>query len=160
MTTNVVILMGSKSDLPQAQSIAKTLKTLDITYHMRVCSAHKATARLLEILKEYEQHPEPLVYITIAGRSNALSAVIDANTRFPVIACPPYSDRFGGADIFSSLRLPSGIASPTILEPEGAALLAAKMLALSNEPLRQRVMAYKEKLVTELYDADKEVYGQ
>ena len=160
MTTNVVILMGSKSDLSQAQSIAKTLQTLDITYRMRVCSAHKATARLLEILKEYEQHPEPLVYITIAGRSNALSAVIDANTRFPVIACPPYSDRFGGADIFSSLRLPSGIASPTILEPEGAALLAAKMLALSDEALRQRVMAYKEKLVTELYDADKEVYGQ
>jgi len=152
--------MGSKSDLPQAQSIAKTLHTLDITYRMRVCSAHKATTRLLEILKEYEQHPEPLIYITLAGRSNALSAVIDANTRFPVIACPPYSDRFGGADIFSSLRLPSGIASPTILEPEGAALLAAKMLALSDESLRQRVMAYKEKLVTELYDADKEVYGQ
>ncbi len=160
MTTNVVILMGSKSDLTQAQSIAKTLHTLDITHQMRVCSAHKATARLLEILKEYEQQTEPLVYITIAGRSNALSAVIDANTRFPVIACPPYSDRFGGADIFSSLRLPSGIASPTILEPEGAALLAAKMLALSDELLRQRVMAYKEKLVTELYDADKEVYGQ
>ncbi len=161
MTTNVVILMGSKSDLPQAQSIAKTQQTLDITYLMCVCSAHKATARLLEILKEYEQHPEPLVYITIAGRSNALSAVIDANTRFPVIACPPYSDRFfGGADIFSSLRLPSGIASPTILEPEGAALLATKMLALSDEALCQRVMDYKEKLVTELYDADKEVYGQ
>ncbi|GAC1398296.1 MAG: 5-(carboxyamino)imidazole ribonucleotide mutase [Ktedonobacteraceae bacterium] len=160
MTTHVVILMGSKSDLAQAQNIAKTLEVLEITYRMRVCSAHKATARLLEILKEYEQHPEPLVYITIAGRSNALSAVIDANTRFPVIACPPYSDRFGGADIFSSLRLPSGIASPTILEPEGAALLAAKMLALSDEQLRQRVQTYKERLVTELYDADKEVYGQ
>ncbi|GAC1393089.1 MAG: 5-(carboxyamino)imidazole ribonucleotide mutase [Ktedonobacteraceae bacterium] len=160
MTTHVVILMGSKSDLAQAQSVAKTLQTLEITYRMRVCSAHKATARLLEILKEYENHPEPLVYITIAGRSNALSAVIDANTRFPVIACPPYSDRFGGMDILSSLRLPSGIASPTILEPEGAALLAAKMLALSDEQLRQRVQAYKERLVTELYEADKEVFAQ
>ena len=160
MTSSVVILMGSKSDLSQAQSIAKTLQTLDVTYRMRVCSAHKATTRLLEILKEYEQQTAPLVYITIAGRSNALSAVIDANTRFPVIACPPYSDRFGGADIFSSLRLPSGIASPTILEPEGAALLAAKILALSDEALSQRIIAYKEKLVTELYEADKEVYGQ
>ncbi len=91
MSTHVVILMGSKSDLSQAQSTAKTLQTLDVTYQMRVCSAHKATTRLLEILKEYEQQTGPLVYITIAGRSNALSAVIDANTRFPVIACPPYS---------------------------------------------------------------------
>ena len=158
MATNVVILMGSKSDLAQAQGVAKTLKTLEITYRMRVCSAHKATTRLLEILKEYENHPEPLIYITIAGRSNALSAVIDANTRFPVIACPPYSDRFGGMDILSSLRLPSGIASPTILEPEGAALLAAKMLALTNEPLRQRIIAYKEQMVAELASADKEVF--
>ncbi len=157
MATNVVILMGSKSDLAQAQSVAKTLKTLDVTYRMRVCSAHKATTRLLEILKEYENSSEPLIYITIAGRSNALSAVIDANTRFPVIACPPYSDRFGGVDIFSSLRLPSGIASPTILEPEGAALLAAKMLALTNEQLRQRIIAYKQQMVAELDNADKEV---
>jgi 5-(carboxyamino)imidazole ribonucleotide mutase len=158
MTPQVIIIMGSKGDLSHAQSVAKTLKTLEIGYQMRVCSAHKATSRLLDILKEYEQQPGPLVYITIAGRSNALSAVIDANTRFPVIACPPYSDRFGGMDVLSSLRLPSGIASPTILEPEGAALLAAKILALGDEQLRQRVERYKQQLVTELIQADEEVH--
>jgi phosphoribosylaminoimidazole carboxylase PurE protein len=157
MTPQVIIIMGSKGDLSHAQSVAKTLKTLEIGYQMRVCSAHKATSRLLDILKEYEQQPGPLVYITIAGRSNALSAVIDANTRFPVIACPPYSDRFGGMDILSSLRLPSGIGSPTILEPEGAALLAAKILALGDEQLRLRVERYKQQLVTELIQADEEV---
>jgi phosphoribosylaminoimidazole carboxylase PurE protein len=157
MSAQVIIIMGSKGDLAQAQGVIKTLKTLDITYQMRVCSAHKATSRLLEILHEYEQQSGPLVYVTIAGRSNALSAVIDANSRFPVIACPPYSDRFGGADIFSSLRLPSGIASPTIIEPEGAALLAAKILALTDEQLRQRIASYKQKLVTDLAQADAEV---
>jgi 5-(carboxyamino)imidazole ribonucleotide mutase len=155
MTSQVIIIMGSKSDLSQAQSIVKTLKTLEISYQLRVCSAHKATQRLLEILYEYEQGG-PLVYITIAGRSNALSAVVDANTRYPVIACPPYSDRFAGMDILSSLRLPSGIASPTILEPEGAALLAAKMLALSDARLQQRLLNYKERLVAELAKADEE----
>ncbi|HEX4208666.1 MAG TPA: AIR carboxylase family protein [Ktedonobacteraceae bacterium] len=154
---HVVIIMGSKGDLPQAQGVTKTLQALEISSQMRVCSAHKATTRLLEILGEYEQQSEPLVYVTIAGRSNALSAVIDANTRFPVIACPPYSDRFGGADIFSSLRLPSGIASPTIIEPEGAALLAAKILALSDGQLGQRIAAYKQKLVADLAKADAEV---
>src|SRR6266481_7325978 len=156
MSSQVIIIMGSKSDLPHAQAVAKTLKALEISYQMRVCSAHKATQRLLQILQEYEQ-TGPLVYITIAGRSNALSAVVDANTRYPVIACPPYSDRFGGMDVLSSLRLPSGIASPTILEPEGAALLAAKMLALSDKQLSQRLNDYKQRLVTELVQADEEV---
>src|SRR6266487_2381459 len=156
MTSQVIIIMGSKSDLSHAQPIVKTLKALEISYQMRICSAHKATQRLLEILHGYEQDG-PLVYITIAGRSNALSAVVDANTRYPVIACPPYSDRYGGMDVLSSLRLPSGIASPTILEPDGAALLAAKMLALSDAQLMSRLVSYKERLVTELTKADEEV---
>lgn len=156
MPPQVIIIMGSKGDLSHAQAIAKTLNTLEIGHQMRVCSAHKATARLLEILREYEP-TGPLVYITIAGRSNALSAVVDANTRYPVIACPPYSDRFGGMDILSSLRLPSGIASPLILEPEGAALLAAKILALSDTQLSQRLSNYKQRLVAELAQADDEV---
>ncbi len=156
MPAQIIIIMGSKGDLAHAQAIAKTLKALEIDYEMRVCSAHKATQRLLEILQEYEQ-TGPLVYITIAGRSNALSAVVDANTRYPVIACPPYSDRFGGMDILSSLRLPSGIASPTILEPEGAALLAAKILALTDTQLGQRLSAYKQHFTVELIQADEEV---
>ena len=156
MPSQVVIIMGSKGDLSHAQAVAKTLKALEISYEMRVCSAHKATLRLFEILQQYEQ-VNPLVYITIAGRSNALSAVVDANTLHPVIACPPYSDRFGGMDILSSLRLPSGIASPTILEPEGAALLAAKMLALSDDRLSQRLRDHKQHLIDGLSQADEEV---
>jgi 5-(carboxyamino)imidazole ribonucleotide mutase len=159
MSSQVIIIMGSKGDLAHAQAVAKTLKTLEISYQMRVCSAHKATQRLLEILREYEL-TGPLVYITIAGRSNALSAVIDANTRYPVIACPPYSDRFGGMDVLSSLRLPSGIASPTILEPDGAALLAAKILALSDTQLSRHLNDYKQHLVTDLVQADEEVRQQ
>jgi len=156
MTSQVIIIMGSKSDLSHAQSLAKTLKALEISCQMRVCSAHKATGRLLEILNGYEQDG-PLVYITIAGRSNALSAVVDANTRYPILACPPYSARYAGMDVLSSLRLPSGIASPTILEPEGAALLAAKILALSDAQLQQRIQNYKDRFVTELITADEEV---
>jgi phosphoribosylaminoimidazole carboxylase PurE protein len=156
MAAQVIIIMGSKTDLAHAQAVAKTLNMLEISYKLRICSAHKATRRLLEILAEYE-NAGPLVYITIAGRSNALSAVVDANTRYPVIACPPYSDRFGGMDILSSLRLPSGIASPTILEPEGAALLAAKLLALSDAQLSQRVVSYQQRFATELAQADEEV---
>lgn len=159
MPPHVIIIMGSKGDLAHAQAIAKTLRSLEIDHVMRVCSAHKATRRLLDLLIEYEQQG-PLVYITIAGRSNALSAVVDANTRYPVIACPPYSEKFAGMDVLSSLRLPSGIASPTILEPDGAALLAAKMLALSDAQLMQRLLAYKEQYAADLLKADAEVQQQ
>src|SRR5260370_7041707 len=156
MSSQIIIIMGRKADMASGKAGDKTLKGLEISYQMRVCPAHKATQRLLQILQEYEQ-TGPLVYITIAGRSNALSAVVDANTRYPVIACPPYSDRFAGMDILSSLRLPSGIASPTILEPEGAALLAAKILALSDTQLAQRLNDYKQRLTAELLQADQEV---
>src|SRR5258708_36724493 len=152
MPSQIIIVMGSNAALPHAKAAAKTLNALEISSTMRVCSAHKATQRLLQLLQEYEQ-TGPLVYITIAGRSNALSAVVDANTCYPVIACPPYSDRFGGMDILSSLRLPSGIASPTILEPEGAALLAAKILALADPQMAQRLHDYNQRLTRERLQA-------
>ena len=50
MAAQVIIIMGSKADLAHAQAVAKTLKTLEISYELRICSAHKATRRLLEIL--------------------------------------------------------------------------------------------------------------
>jgi len=156
MTAKVILIMGSKSDLAHAQAITKTLQALDIPSAMRVCSAHKATSRLLELLGEYEESG-PLVYIAIAGRANALGAVMDANTRHPVISCPPYSDRFGGGDIYSSLRLPSGIATPTIMEPDGAALLAAKILAVADDALATRLSNYRLRFSAELLLADEEV---
>jgi 5-(carboxyamino)imidazole ribonucleotide mutase/phosphoribosylaminoimidazole-succinocarboxamide synthase len=70
----------------------------------------------------------------------------------PVIACPPYSERFAGADIFSSLRMPSGVAPALVLEPEGAALLAAKILGrreavrLYQEEQRRRLIADDQSL--------------
>src|SRR5438105_548842 len=100
----VVILMGSRSDLEHAQAIGKTLDKLGVAYEMRIGSAHKVPAYVLEILQQYEADPRPKVYITIAGRSNALSGFADAQVSAPVIACPPPSNSYGGADIWSSLR--------------------------------------------------------
>jgi len=135
----VPIIMGSRTDLSHAQAIAGALQSLGIQSEIRVASAHKVTRYLLDMLATYEADPQPKVYITVAGRSNALSGVVDANVTAPVIACPPYSDRFGGADLFSSLRMPSGVAPAVVLEPAAAALLAAKILALADPTLRERV---------------------
>jgi 5-(carboxyamino)imidazole ribonucleotide mutase len=136
-----VIIMGSERDLEFCREIAKYMKLLGVDYEFRVASAHKTPEKVLEILKEFEE--EKIVYVTVAGRSNALSAFVDANTSKPVIACPPYSEKFGGADIYSSLRVPSGIGTTVTIEPEGAAIAAAKTLALQDEELEKRVKDYQ-----------------
>ena len=137
----VIVIMGSERDLEFCREIAKHLKILGVDYEFRVASAHKTPEKVLAILKEFEG--EKIVYITVAGRSNALSAFVDANTSKPVIACPPYSEKFAGADIFSSLRVPSGIGSLVTIEPEGAAIAAAKIFALENRDLEKCVKDYQ-----------------
>ena len=152
MKGKAVVLMGSERDMEFCSEIAKYLKLLGVEYEFRVASAHKTPEQVLAILKEFEK--EKIVYITVAGRSNALSAFVDANTLKPVIACPPYSEKFGGADIYSSLRVPSGIGSLVTVEPEGAAIAAAKILALEDKELEKRVKDYQSVKKKELEKAN------
>jgi len=150
-----VIIMGSKGDLEHCQKIARALSRFGVNSVLRVASAHKVPLRVLEIIKEYER--EEVVFITVAGRSNALSGFVDTQTTRPVIACPPYSDKFAGADIFSSLRMPSGVGPMVVLEPEEAALATAKILALKDTSLQTAIAAYQEEKRKEIEKADGEV---
>lgn len=155
MAAKAIILMGSDRDLEFCREIAKTLKSFIVDYEFRVASAHKTPESVLAVLKEFEK--ESVVYITVAGRSNALSAFVDANTSKPVIACPPYSEKFGGADLFSSLRVPSGIGSVVTIEPEGAAIAAAKILALNDSELAKRVKQYQQNKKQDIEKANETV---
>jgi 5-(carboxyamino)imidazole ribonucleotide mutase len=155
MEYKVVILMGSGKDLEFSREIAKHLEVLGLNYEFRVASAHKTPEKVLEILGEYEK--EKVVYITVTGRSNALSAFVDANTSKPVIACPPYSEKFGGADIYSSLRVPSGIGLVVTIETEGAAIAAAKIFALEDQELAKRLREYQLSKKKEVEKADESI---
>jgi len=151
----VVIIMGSKSDLAWSKKIKDVLSKLGIESTLRIASAHKVPLKVLEIIKEYEG--EDVVFVTVAGRSNALSGFVDANVVKPVIACPPYSDKFAGADIFSNLRMPSGVCSMVVLDPEQAAIASAKILAIKNKEIEEKIREYQEKKKREIEEADKEV---
>src|SRR5512140_1330077 len=140
----VIILMGSKADLEHCIKISNACKGFGLETVLRIGSAHKTAEHTLAILREYEADPRPKVYITVAGRSNALSGFTDGAVRAPVIACPPVSDAFGGADIYSSLRMPSGIAAAVVLEPVNAALLAAKILALVDPQVLEAVSRFQK----------------
>jgi 5-(carboxyamino)imidazole ribonucleotide mutase/phosphoribosylaminoimidazole-succinocarboxamide synthase len=151
--------MGSKSDLAHGEQIVATLERLGVRGELRVGSAHKSPAHVLAMLQAYEEDPRPKVYITIAGRSNALSGFVDAQVSAPVIACPPVSSSFGGADIYSSLRMPSGVAPGVVLEPVAAALLAAKIFGVSLPAVRARVAALQEELRARILEDDGALVG-
>ncbi len=133
MQPNIHILMGSKSDMPHVDKIVTALANFDLSYKVYIASAHKSVDHLLKLIAEIESVTSPKVYITVAGRSNALSGMVDANVVAPVLACPPYSNNFSGVDIFSSIRMPSGVAPALVLEPINAALFAAKILGKYKE---------------------------
>ena len=155
MAGRSVIVMGSERDLDFSREIAKYLKLLGVTYEFRVASAHKTPQNVLDIIKEFEG--EKVVFVTVAGRSNALSAFVDANSSKPVIACPPYSETYSGVDIFSSLRVPSGIGSVVTIEPEGAAIATAKILALEDSALAETVKNYQSGKKKELEKANESI---
>ena len=155
MKGKAIVLMGSERDLDFCHKITKYLKLLGVDYEFRVASAHKTPKKVLSIIKKFEK--EKIIYITVAGRSNALSAFVDANTSNPVIACPPISEKFGGADIFSSLRVPSGIGSLVTIEPEGAAIAAAKIFGLEDEIILKLVKKHQLSKKNTLSEANEKI---
>jgi phosphoribosylaminoimidazole-succinocarboxamide synthase len=127
-----VIIAGSKSDDSHVQKIRNELAKRDIISFVYFCSAHKNTVRTMEILAEYNSNTKSkIVFITCAGMSNALSGVIAANSKFPVIACPPFADRDDQMlNINSTLQMPSDVPTGTVLRPDNCASLCAKILNL------------------------------
>jgi 5-(carboxyamino)imidazole ribonucleotide mutase len=153
----LLIIMGSAKDLAFAKQIEKIAKKFGVQCELRIASAHKTPDKVIKIIKENEKGE--LVYITIAGKSNALSGFVDANTTKPVIAAPPYSDKFGGVDIFSSLRMPSGVAPMVVLGAEQAALSAVKILALGSKNLKEKIFKYQEAYKKDIEKEDKKING-
>lgn len=153
----VVILMGSRSDVDFATLIADLLEHFDVKYEFRIASAHKTPRELLKILEKYEKSEDKIVYITVAGLSDALSGTVAGFTKYPVIACPPDSEKYGWTKVFSSTITPRGISVLFVAEPENAALAALKILALSDSSLQKNIARYQQKKREEVVKADKEI---
>ena len=150
----VVIVAGSGSDAKHVSAIKTAAASFGLDVIDRVASAHKTPEHAIAVLRQYDNDGVPTVFITVAGRSNALSAFADCVVLAPVIACPPPSDAFGGADIWSSLRLPSGVASTVVLDPGNAALAAAKMFGVTNPSVRAAVAAAQKAGADAVHAAD------
>ncbi|HIC44837.1 MAG TPA: AIR carboxylase family protein [Sulfurimonas sp.] len=122
-----VIIMGSTSDEPHAKKITDKLDEFNIPWEQHAASAHKEPLKVLEIL-EAHQGEKDLVYITIAGRSNALSGFVAANSEHPTLACPPFSDKADMlVNIHSTLQMPSNTPVMTVIDPGNCALAVKRI---------------------------------
>jgi len=153
----VLVILGSETDYAFASPIKPFLDRFGVSCEFRVASAHKEPRRLIQILEEYEKLDEGIVYITVAGRSNALSGFVDFQTRHAVIACPTQSDDLWRVDIYSSLRMPKGVAPLVACDPENAALAAVKILGESNHSLASKVAQYQRELQSKNEKADSKI---
>jgi phosphoribosylaminoimidazole carboxylase PurE protein len=155
----IVVFMGSPRDLPFAAKIKDFLKkeAFRVSCIYNVASAHKTPEKLLKDLKEYEKSRDKIVYITVAGLSDALSGVVAGYTRHPVVACPPDSEKHGGVKVFSSTAMPNGIPVAYVVKPENAALLAIRIFALSNLDLKKCLDKFTKKMTKAVYDGEEEV---
>lgn len=127
-----VIIMGSTSDEPHVKKITDALDGLDVQWEKHAASAHKEPLRVLEILNS-NRDKQGIVYITVAGRSNALSGFVAANSTSPTIACPPFADKTDMlVNIHSTLQMPSKAPVLTVIDPGNCALAAKRILDIGK----------------------------
>ncbi|MFL3024414.1 MAG: AIR carboxylase family protein [Candidatus Neomarinimicrobiota bacterium] len=125
-----VIIMGSTSDEPHAKKITDKLDEYNIDWEQHAASAHKQPLKVLEILKANEDSKD-IIYITIAGRSNALSGFVAANSNFPTLGCPPFSDKADMlVNIHSTLQMPSSTPVLTVVDPGNCALAVKRIFGV------------------------------
>jgi phosphoribosylaminoimidazole carboxylase PurE protein len=152
----LVILMGSPADTEHCHAIAKASRALNVETELRVGSAHRTPEHVLGLIREYEANGRPKVYITVAGRSNALSGFTDPQVSAPVIACPPPGSEI---DIWSSVRMPPGVACAYVAEPVNAAMFAAKILAPHDSAIAEAINTEQARQRTRVTQADAEIRG-
>lgn len=137
----VSIIIGSKNDLPVADKAVAILKEFSITYDINVASAHRTPKRVLDLVNESDAD----VFIAIAGMSAALPGVIASFTIKPVIGVP-VSGKLNFDSLLSVVQMPGGIpvAAVGLDRGDNAALLAAEILALSDEGISQSLIQYRQ----------------
>lgn len=152
----VAVVMGSASDLPLAKDALKTLAAFGVPHVARVLSAHRTPDEAAAFAKGAEAE-EIGVIIAFAGKAAHLAGAMAANSVVPVIGVPVCGKDLGGLDaLLSTVQMPKGVPVATvgIDGAANAALLAVRMLALSDEELNQKLKLYVQKLAEQSAEAD------
>jgi 5-(carboxyamino)imidazole ribonucleotide mutase len=150
----VAIVMGSDSDWPKIRDAALALEQFDVTYEVRVMSAHRTP----HLVADYSMQAEPRglkVIIAAAGGAAHLAGVIAAHTTIPVIGLPVPTPDLGGLDsLLSIVQMPGDVPVACMAVgmggPRNAGLFAVQILGTSDWSLREKYTHFKQQLITDV----------
>ena len=155
----IAVIMGSNSDLPVLKGCFEQLKELDIPFEAHVFSAHRTPDAAAEFALNARKNGFDAI-IAAAGKAAHLAGALAARTTLPVIGIPVKSSTLDGLDaLLSTVQMPSGIPVATVAidGSKNAALLAAQMLAISDEALAQKLDMMRERMTQEVLKKDAEL---
>ena len=161
-TKKVAIIMGSDSDWPTVKAAAAQLKSWDIPFEVRVMSAHRTPAAAAEFAKRAAENGFGVI-IAAAGKAAHLAGVLAAYTTLPVIGVPIKTSMMGGLDsLLSMVQMPKGIsvACVAVDGADNAAILAAQMMALSDEVLGDKLEQFKASMAAEVELKDQKLQSE
>lgn len=153
------VIMGSDSDFEVMKKCMDTLNWLEIDFEVSVISAHRTPEKLTEYLKASEQSGIDII-IAGAGKAAHLPGVIAAQTILPVIGVPIKSSTLDGMDaLLSIVQMPPGIpvASVAIDCSENAAILAAQIMSLKYECLKDKLKQHREDMKRKIDEKDRKI---
>ena len=155
----VAIIMGSDSDLPVVEKTIHTLKDLGIPFEAHVMSAHRTPEEACTFAREAASKGFGVI-IAAAGKAAHLAGVLAGHTPLPVIGIPMKSSTMDGLDsLLSTVQMPSGVPVATVAidGAENAGLLAAQMLAISDDSLFAKLQEKKEQMRQKVIEKDKKL---
>jgi len=157
----VGIVMGSDSDFEVLSDAVKVLDQIQIPHELVVASAHRTPEKTRRYVQEAGARGIR-VLIAGAGGAAALPGFLASLTNLPVIGVPIASSPLGGLDaLLSMAQMPKGVPVATVAigswGAANAAILAAEILALSDEGIRKRLEAFKEALVSEVEERSRKL---
>jgi len=156
----VLIFLGSASDMEVGEEIVHILDRMDVTYELRITSAHRTPEKTRSLVRTAEEEGVKVI-ICCAGLSAHLAGVVAGETLLPVIGIPLASGPLNGLDsLLSTVNMPGGIPVATVsigsrAGGKNAALLAVRILALSNRVLAEKLREYKTELALSVEEADR-----
>ena len=158
----VLVIMGSDSDLKVMEKCIDRLKSFDIGTEVRICSAHRTPAVAEQLAKNAKEDGLGVI-IAAAGKAAHLGGVLAANTTLPVIGVPMGTSVMGGMDsLLSIVQMPKGIPVATVAidGADNAAILAAQMIALSDDALADKLAQFKADMANEVMAKDEKIKAQ
>ena len=152
------VIMGSDSDLPILMPAIDKFKDLGIEFEVRVISAHRTPMQAIEFASKAAENGFGVI-IAAAGKAAHLAGILAANTVLPVIGIPVSASLMGIDALLATVQMPSGmpVATVGIDASANAAILAAQILALSDNALAENLKKMRAKMTEAVIEKDKKM---